>query len=127
MRGTIKFFDKQKGWGFITGEDGADVFVHFAAINGEGFKSLDSDDVVSYDVKEGACGIKAVNVEPILTRKMVDKALKEENLILKAFRNTLGVERYLVADINNVIQTDEQGMSLIEVAAYAGIDVSGLE
>lgn len=127
MKGTCKFYDKAKGWGFITSEEGTDYFVHFSAIQGEGYRYLDADDFVSFDIKECERGWYAVNVQPVLTRRMVEKALKKENLILKPFRNTLGLDRYVVVDINNVIQTDEQGMSLIEVAAYAGIDVEGIK
>ena len=126
MRGTVKFFDKSKGWGFVTSDDGVDAFVHFSGINGKGFKSLDSDDIVSYDLKEGTRGMQAVNVEPILTRKMVEKALKKDDLHLSPYRNDLGLDRYLVVDINNVIQTDKQGMTLVEVAAYADLDITGL-
>lgn len=125
MRGTCKFFDKTKGWGFITSNEGTDYFVHFSAIKGKGYKYLDANDIVDFEVKECERGWQAVNVQPVLTR-MVEKALKKENLILKPFRNTLGLDRYLVVDANNVIQTDEQGMSLIEMAAYAGIDVEGI-
>ena len=128
MKGTCKFFDKAKGWGFITSEEGTDYFVHFSAIQGEGYRYLDADDFVDFEVGVGKNGREqAVNVQPVLTRRMVEKALKKENLILKPFRNTLGLDRYLVVDANNVIQTDEQGMSLIEVAAYAGIDVEGIK
>lgn len=127
MRGTCKFFDRQKGWGFLTSDEGTDYFVHFSAIEGKGYRYLDADDIVTFDVKECERGWQASNVQPVLTRRMVEKALKKDNLILKPFRNTLGLDRYLVVDSNNVIQTDEQGMSLIEVAAYAGIDVEGLE
>ena len=52
----------EKGYGFITGEDGADVFVHFSAINGEGFKSLEEGQAVTYDLTEGARGMQAANV-----------------------------------------------------------------
>ena len=51
-KGTVKWFNAEKGYGFITGEDGADVFVHFSAINGEGFKSLEEGQAVTYDLTE---------------------------------------------------------------------------
>ena len=56
-KGTVKWFNAEKGYGFITGEDGADVFVHFSAINGEGFKSLEEGQAVTYDLTEGARGV----------------------------------------------------------------------
>ena len=58
-KGTVKWFNAEKGYGFITGEDGNDVFVHFSAIQGEGFKSLDEGQAVTYDLTEGARGICA--------------------------------------------------------------------
>ena len=61
-KGTVKWFNAEKGYGFITGEDGQDVFVHFSAINGEGFKSLEEGQAVSYDLTEGARGVQAANV-----------------------------------------------------------------
>lgn len=57
-KGTVKWFNAEKGYGFITGEDGADVFVHFSAINGEGFKSLEEGQSVSYDLTEGHVACK---------------------------------------------------------------------
>lgn len=64
-KGTVKWFNAEKGYGFITGEDGQDVFVHFSAINGEGFKSLEEGQAVSYDLTEGARGMQAANVEKL--------------------------------------------------------------
>lgn len=61
-KGTVKWFNAEKGYGFITGEDGNDVFVHFSAIQGEGFKSLDEGQAVTYDLTEGARGMQAANV-----------------------------------------------------------------
>ena len=61
-KGTVKWFNAEKGYGFITGEDGQEVFVHFSAINGEGFKSLDEGQSVEYDVIQGEKGPQAVNV-----------------------------------------------------------------
>ena len=50
-KGTVKWFNAEKGYGFITGEDGKDVFVHFSAIQGEGFKSLDEGQAVTFDLQ----------------------------------------------------------------------------
>jgi cold shock protein len=62
--GTVKWFKDDKGYGFITGEDGVDVFVHFSAIQGEGFKSLAEGQKVEYDVQQGPKGLQAANVRP---------------------------------------------------------------
>ena len=62
MKGTVKWFNAEKGYGFITGEDGKDVFVHFSAIQGEGFKTLDEGQKVTYDLVQGNRGMQAANV-----------------------------------------------------------------
>lgn len=61
-KGKVKWFNAEKGYGFITGEDGKDVFVHFSAIVGEGFRSLDEGQEVTFDVVQGARGPQAANV-----------------------------------------------------------------
>jgi CspA family cold shock protein len=60
--GTVKWFNEAKGFGFITAEDGKDVFVHYSSIQGNGFKSLAEGDRVSFDTETGPKGPKAVNV-----------------------------------------------------------------
>ena len=60
--GTVKWFKDDKGFGFITGDDGVDAFVHYTSINGQGFKSLTEGDKVSYDVSQGPKGPQASNV-----------------------------------------------------------------
>ena len=62
MKGTVKWFNNQKGYGFISDENGNDVFVHYSGLNMEGFKSLDEGVEVEFDVTEGAKGPQAVNV-----------------------------------------------------------------
>ena len=61
-KGTVKWFNNQKGYGFITDENGNDVFVHYTGLNMEGFKSLEEGQAVEYDVTEGQKGPQAVNV-----------------------------------------------------------------
>jgi cold shock protein len=60
--GTVKWFNESKGFGFITSEDGSDVFVHYSSIQSNGFKSLAEGDRVSFDTENGPKGPKAVNV-----------------------------------------------------------------
>ncbi|CAB1262789.1 cold-shock protein [Clostridium sp. MT-14] len=62
MTGTVKWFNGNKGFGFITGEDGKDIFAHFSQINSDGYKSLDEGQKVSYDVGEGQKGPQAENI-----------------------------------------------------------------
>lgn len=64
-KGTVKWFNNQKGYGFITAEDGKDVFVHFSGLNMEGFKTLEEGAAVEFDITDGAKGPQAVNVEVV--------------------------------------------------------------
>ena len=60
--GTVKWFNPRKGYGFIATEDGRDIFVHYASIAGEGYKTLNEGDAVSFEVVEGEKGPRAENV-----------------------------------------------------------------
>ncbi len=64
-QGTVKWFNDKKGYGFITAEDGKDVFVHHSAIEGSGFKSLQEGDRVSFEIEQGAKGPSAVKVKKL--------------------------------------------------------------
>lgn len=65
MEGTVKWFNAQKGFGFITTNDGKDVFVHYSSIESDGFKSLEEGQKVSFDITEGDKGEQATNVRKI--------------------------------------------------------------
>ncbi len=65
MRGTVKWFNNQKGYGFINGQEGNDVFVHFSGIVSDGFKTLEEGAEVEYEVTDGKKGPQAVNVTVI--------------------------------------------------------------
>ncbi|THF79943.1 cold shock domain-containing protein [Cohnella fermenti] len=62
MRGTVKWFNAEKGYGFISVEDGNDIFVHFSAIQGDGFKTLDEGQAVEFEITQGNRGAQASNV-----------------------------------------------------------------
>ncbi len=62
VKGRVKWFNASKGYGFITQEDGNDIFVHFTAIQGDGFKSLEQDEEVEFEVSSGEKGPQAANV-----------------------------------------------------------------
>ncbi len=62
LKGTVKWFNSEKGFGFITSEDGDDVFVHFSQINTQGFKTLEEGQAVTFEVTEGPKGPQASNV-----------------------------------------------------------------
>lgn len=66
MQGTVKWFNESKGFGFITPADGGkDVFVHFSAIKGNGFKTLAENQAVQFDLEQGPKGTNAANVIPV--------------------------------------------------------------
>lgn len=65
VRGKVKWFNDAKGFGFLEQENGEDVFCHFSAITGEGFKSLQEGDDVEFDVVKGPKGLQAANVRKI--------------------------------------------------------------
>lgn len=62
MTGTVKWFDERKGFGFITSEDGQDIFVHYTSIQAEGFKNLNEGDEVEFEINETDRGPQASNV-----------------------------------------------------------------
>jgi CspA family cold shock protein len=64
-KGTVKWFNGSKGYGFITREEGEDVFVHYNAIEGDGYKSLDEGDQVQFELGQGPKGLQANNVSRI--------------------------------------------------------------
>lgn len=120
--GEVKWFNDAKGYGFIIDEVGSDVFVYYSSIQMEGRKSLNQNDIVEFEIGEGTTGrTQAVNVQPILTMQMIEKSLEEERLYVKNTKDQYGVTKYIVINSDNVVQTDEHGMSFAELVAYAGL------
>lgn len=62
LKGTVKWFNNAKGFGFIGRDDGPDVFVHYSALNAEGYKSLQEGDIVEFEIVDGQKGPQAANV-----------------------------------------------------------------
>jgi len=78
-QGKVKWFNSKKGYGFIAAEDGRDVFVHYASITSEGYKSLVPDQPVSFDVVEGEKGPRAENVVQLNASKNEQSSVVKEN------------------------------------------------
>lgn len=124
MQGTVKWFNAQKGYGFITDAEGKDVFVHHSSIVMDGFRHLNEDDIVNFELGAGGNDREqAVNVIPALTMKMIADSLKEDNLHVKNMKDTFGNRAYMVVDQNNIIQAGQQGMSFLELAEYANFEI----
>ena len=124
---TVKWFKKQKGYGFLTdSETNEDVFCHYSQLQMDGFKSLHENDMVEYEIGSGAgkdSRERAINVKPILTIQMIEDSLKEDSLHIQTMKDGYGVTKYQVVDGNNVLQTDENGMSFMELATYANFEI----
>lgn len=126
MKGTVKFFHRQKGYGFITDEVGREHFVHYSSICMEGRKNLYEGDVVEFEIGEGSNGREqAVNVTPIITLSMVVHELAKKGLHTMRIRDDKGLHGWYIVDVTDKPIVDKK-MSLIELAAYVGIDIEGL-
>lgn len=124
-KGTVKWFNNQKGYGFLKSEDGKDVFLHYSNIEMDGFKELEENDVVSFELGAGNDGREqAVNVTPIVTMKMIKSALMENGCDVRVGKSKSTKEkRYYVHDKDDALQTNEDGMTFAELASYAEIPV----
>lgn len=71
-QGKVKWFNARKGYGFIAGEDGQDIFVHYASISSDGYKTLNEGQDVTYDVVTGEKGLRAENVVPVASTESTE-------------------------------------------------------
>ena len=118
MTGTVKWFDSKKGYGFIEKDNGTDVFVHQSNIRMKGFRYLESGDIVEYSTEVNEKGTYAVDVIPVLTAKMMREKARKDHMHLEWFKDAYGIQKWLVVDENNIIQSSEQGMTLEELNEY---------
>lgn len=115
MRGTVKWFDRNKGYGFIEAEDGTQYFVHYSSIQMEGFRYLVQDDVVEFDAETTDRGLVAVNVVPSL-KAVQEKAAKQHLYLEKADFASSG---WMVIDHNHFVHAGEfGGMDLKQLEDY---------
>lgn len=120
MRGTTKWFNAQKGYGFIVGDDGAEYFAHQTQIRMDGFRTLDAGDIVEFDVRSEEKGIAAVNIVPVFTLSMMKKKATKEHLHLEvAPADGSGNTNWMIVDGDNFIVAGEQGMGKIYLIAEA--------
>jgi len=123
MQGEVKFFDKKKGWGYIKVDDGEEYFFHYSQIQMEGNKSLDNDDIVSFEVsKDESNRIHAINVQPVLTLAMVVHELKKNKLHVMRVRDDKGIHGWYVVDRSEKPVINKE-MDLVELAEYAGFEI----
>lgn len=121
MNATVKWYDRKKLYGFLKTEDGKDLFFHRNSIQKSGSKYLDENDLVEYDIETDSKNRKqAINIHPILTRKMIEDVLKKENLYLRMIKDANNETKYLLIDENNMIQTREKCMTFLELAEFTG-------
>lgn len=127
MRGIVKWFNDQKGYGFITDENSKSHFVHYSSILMDGRKKLSEGDIVDFEIGNGTTGREqAVNVQPILTLSMVVYELSKEGLHVMRIVDNKGKHGWYVVDKDDNPVVNKE-MDLLELAAYVGIDVEGLE
>lgn len=114
-RGTVKWFDNVKGWGFITDENGKDVFVHYSSIQMDGRKSLHKNDIVEFEIGEGTTGrAQAVNVKRISNNKKYDDMTQAElteefvNIIKQNYENGICLldSNYELIQFNQILEKD---------------------
>ena len=115
MKGTVKFFDGTKGWGFITDEAGNDVFVHYSSIQMEGRKSLKQNDIVEFEIGNGTTDrTQAVNVKRISNNKKYDDMTQAElteefiNIIKQNYENGICLldSNYELIQFDQILEKD---------------------
>lgn len=125
MQGTVKWFNTQNGYGFIVdSETKKDVFCHYSQIQMKGFRTLNADDIVSFEVSDPDENnrVHATNVQPVLTLSMVIRELKKNKLHVKRNEDNKNVHEWYVVDKSDH-PVAEKAMDLMELAKYAGFTV----
>lgn len=124
MQGTIKFFQKSKGWGYVKADDSKEYFVHYSQIQMDGFRTLNAGDIVSFEVSEPDENnrVQAVHVQPVLTLAMVLHELKKNKLHVMRNEENKKVHEWYVVDKSDHLVVDK-AMDLMELAEYAGFEI----